>query len=286
MPPEDPTNFGWEAWTWDETVFAGTAPYYRKGRYPYAPGLAQALADRLGLDGRGRLLDVGCGPGSIALFFAHLFEAVVGLDPDAQMIEEAETAAIENGITNASWVRMRAEALPDSLGTFRVVTFAQSFHWMDRPRVASATHQLLEPGGAAVQIDPPSDGEAGSMIDAPYPPVPDAAIDELRIRWLGPDRRAGQGRRNTSPSDEDAVFQDAGFAPEETVVVPDGRVIHRTIDEVVARVLSTSSTAPHLFGARLPDFEQDLRALLIEGSPQGRFSVHLQDNRLRIRRPR
>jgi hypothetical protein len=119
----------------------------------------------------------------------------------------------------------------------------------------------------------------------PYPAIPEAAIDELRRRWLGPDRRAGQGFRNTSPAGEDEVFQRAGFAPEEDVVVPDDRMLERSADDIVAWVLSTSSTAPHLFGARLGDFVQDLRALLLDVSPEGRFSVALSDNRLRIRRP-
>ena len=144
---------------------------------------------------------------------------------------------------------------------------------------------MLEPPGAVVLVDRaglPSDAERPH--DAP-PPVPEEAIDGLRVRWLGPDRRAGQGLRNTSPSGEDDVFGAAGFAPEETVVVPDGRAIHPTIDEVVARVLSSSWTAPHLFGARLAEFEQELRALLREASPGGRFTVRLPDNRLRIWRP-
>jgi hypothetical protein len=82
------------------------------------------------------------------------------------------------------------------------------------------------------------------------------------------------------------VFQAAGFAAEETVVVPDDRILERSADGVVAWVLSTSSTAPHLFGEDLEEFERDLRALLDDVSPEGRFSVPLTDNRLRIRRPR
>ena len=276
----------WQDWVWDETVFEGTAAYYRQGRKPYAPALADTLAEHLHLDGRGRLLDVGCGPGTVALFFAHLFEGVTGLDPDAGMLAEAGRAASEQQITGANWVRMRAEDLPGSLGTFRVISFAQSFHWMDRPRVASAVREMLNVDGAVVQIDlwhtnPPDQVPPSG----PYPSIPEAAIDELRRRWLGPDRRAGQGFRNTSPDKEDAVFQAAGFAPEELVVIPDDRVLERSVEDVVAWVLSTSSTAPHLFGDRLDDFIQDLRGLLLDVSPEGRFSVALSDNRLRIRRP-
>jgi hypothetical protein len=76
------------------------------------------------------------------------------------------------------------------------------------------------------------------------------------------------------------------FAPEHVVTVPDDRILERCVDDVVAWVLSTSSTAPHLFGDRLVDFERELRALLLETSPDERFSVPLAENRLRIHRPR
>ena len=52
-----------DQWRWDETLFEGTAPYYVRGRLPYAAGMERALADALALDGTGRLIDVGCGPG-------------------------------------------------------------------------------------------------------------------------------------------------------------------------------------------------------------------------------
>jgi 2-polyprenyl-3-methyl-5-hydroxy-6-metoxy-1,4-benzoquinol methylase len=86
----------------DPTVFAGTAQYYRQGRPPYAPGLVEALAGELGLDGRGRLLDVGCGPGIITIAVAHLFEAVIGVDADEAMLVEARRAAQGEGVTNAN----------------------------------------------------------------------------------------------------------------------------------------------------------------------------------------
>lgn len=278
---------GWETWSWDESLFAGAAGYYEQGRPPYAPGLADAFARILALDGQGRLLDVGCGPGTVALRLAPLFEAVVGLDPDPEMLACASRATAGQGIGNAIWVRRRAEALPAGLGRFRVVTFAASFHWMDRPRVASAVATMLDPGGAVVQADAPgyridelsAETRPGSL---PFPPPPDDALDQLRRRYLGSDRRAGRGIRNTSPDGEDGVFQQAGFLPAETVTVPDQRAVERTIDDVVATVFSTSSTAPHLFGDRRDDYERDLREILAQASPSGRFSLRLPDNILRI----
>jgi 2-polyprenyl-3-methyl-5-hydroxy-6-metoxy-1,4-benzoquinol methylase len=51
------------------------------------------VARALALDGRGRLLDVGCGPGIVALELTSLFEEVVGLDADPDMIAEAKVDA-------------------------------------------------------------------------------------------------------------------------------------------------------------------------------------------------
>jgi SAM-dependent methyltransferase len=285
--PRQSEAYGHETWQWDATLFAGAAPHYVRGRLPYAPRLAEVLADTLGLDGRGRLLDVGCGPGTIALLCAHLFENVVGLDPDPGMLAEAARLAREREVMNASWVCRRAEELPAQLGEFRVVTFAASFHWMDRPRVASTVRSMLDADGAAVQIDAPGyrPDELATDADLLHPPTPQDVIVKLQQRYLGPDRRAGQGLRNTSPGNENGVFTAVGYRPAERVVVPDRRVIDRTIDDLVAGVFSTSSTAPHLFGGRLEAFEADLRAELAAASPSGLFSVRLPDNIVSVWRP-
>jgi SAM-dependent methyltransferase len=273
----------WSDWEWDETLFAGAAEHYERGRLPYAPGLADAFRRALALDGRGRLLDVGCGPGTVALRLAHLFDEVVGLDPDAGMIREARRLASERRVESARWVQRRGEELPAHLGTFRAVTFAASFHWMDRLRVAAAVRDMLEPNGAAVHVDGRHQADLARGDDHPMPPRD--RIDALRRTYLGGDRRAGRSIRNSSPDGEASVFRAAGFVGPEIVRVPDGRVMVRTIDDLVAETFSMSSTAPHLFGSRLAEFEGDLRGLLANASTDGVFSVRLPDNQLSIWRP-
>ncbi|MFG3334942.1 class I SAM-dependent methyltransferase [Streptomyces tendae] len=260
-------------WEWDETLFSGTAAFYRRGRLPYAPGLEDLLAGVLDLDGRGRLLDLGCGPGTVALRLAGLFDEVVAVDPDPGMLAEAARGAAELGVVDkVRWVRARAEELPAGLGDFTVVTLAQSFHWMDRERVAATVRGMLRPGGALVHISDLK-GESRAVDGLPYPPVPRAAIDGLVRGCLGPVRRAGRGLlpRGT-PSGEDAVLAGAGFAGPYRRVVPGGQAMVRTWDDVVAEVFSMSFSAPHLFGDRLAGFEADLRRLLRDASPSGRFS--------------
>ncbi len=270
--------------TWDETLFAGAAKYYDRGRLPYAPGLADAMAEALGLDGTGRLLDVGCGPGTVALRFAHLFEAVVGVDADGDMLTEGARIAAEREIANASWVRLLAEELPAGLGAFRVITFAASFHWMDRGRVARIVRGMLEPGGALVHVDNRHQVGVAPEAGLPHPPPP-AEVSGLIARYLGPRRRAGLSFLDRSPDNEATVFRAVGFEGPDQVNVPDGRLLTRTIDDIVANTFSSSFAAPHLFGERVEEFETDLRALLRRASPTGQFSVRLADNVLNIWRP-
>lgn len=100
-----------DGWEWDRTLFQGSAAHYERGRLPYAPGFPEALAEALGLDGRGRLLDVGCGPGTVLLPMARFFTEAVGVDPDEDMLSEAGRQAGRRGVTNARWVAARAEDL-------------------------------------------------------------------------------------------------------------------------------------------------------------------------------
>ncbi|MEV6930384.1 class I SAM-dependent methyltransferase [Dactylosporangium sp. NPDC051485] len=109
---------------YDDSTFAGAAVHYRYGRPGYSPQLEKLLTQELDLDGSGRLLDVGCGPGSLTVRLAHLFEEAVGLDPDAAMLAEGRRAAERQGIADIVWVQAQAEQLPEATpGPYRVVTF-------------------------------------------------------------------------------------------------------------------------------------------------------------------
>ena len=270
-------------WTWDETLYAGSAEYYTVGRLPYSDAIGDALREELGLDGTGRLLDVGTGTGQIALLLAPLFAEVVGVDADADMIAEAERAAARRGRPRIVWIHARAEELPLELGRFQVATFAQSFHWMDRERVASTVVGMLEPGGSWVHVDATTHHGAEGRSDLRFPPPPRAEIAELVRRFLGAVRRAGRGTLPSgTPADEEEVMLGAGFAGPRRRLVPGGRTFERSEDEIVASVYSTSSSAPHLFGPNRDEFDRELRRLLRRVSPERRFSEREHDVELVI----
>jgi SAM-dependent methyltransferase len=275
------------SWQWDETLYAGSAAYYRAGRLPYPNAVADALAHELRLDGTQRLLDVGCGPGSLTLLLAARVALAVGIDADGEMIAAAAREAERAKIENVRWLQLRAEALPAGLGRLNVVTFAQSFHWMDRRAVAAATHRMLTAEGACVHVQATThrgDQSADRLAD---PRPPHAEIGDLVREYLGSVRRAGQGcLPSGTPSDEHEIFRQAGFVGPIRVELDTAEVVIRSEDEIVAATFSLSSAAPHLFGARLPAFEADLRRLLRRTSPVGRFAERTRDIALDIWRPR
>jgi SAM-dependent methyltransferase len=202
----------------------------------------QRLVDALPLTGRERLLDVGCGPGSLTHLLApHVAEAV-GVDASAAMIAEAERTALPN----ERFVEVRAEELPAGLGTFDVVTLAQSFHWLEQEQVAQVLHDMLAPGGLLVHV--------GGTTHEGDGDVPRAEIEALLARY---------GRERPSfRADERRNLAAVGFEGPTEIDVPRDELLERTVDDVVASVFSLSYASPASFGDRVDAFEHDLRELL------------------------
>jgi len=280
------------AWEWDETLYTGAARYYPAGRMPYPEALARAIQSELGLDGTGMLLDVGCGPGSLTLLLAPMFAAATGADGSREMIEKARARAARLGVTNTGWLVVRAENIPADPGRFRAVTFAQSFHWLNRPRVAWLVRQVLEPGGACVVVYATTHAGVDGTGPLPRPRPPRAEIDALVGAYLGSTRRAGRGTRPIAerPGDDtgltdEQVLAEAGFRGPVSREIEAGHIAERDEDEIVASVFSLSYAAPGHFGSRLGEFERDLRALLRRTAPDGRFCEQPRSMRFQVWRP-
>lgn len=275
-------------WAWDPSLYAGSAAYYVRGRVAYTKELVDCLVAELALDGSGRLLDLGCGPGSLTPLLAPWFEHATGLDADAEILAAGERQAGVAGITNVDWIAARAEDLPTDLGPFRVATLAQSFHWMDQARVAGLVHRVLATDGFLVHLHATTHEDVDTDGPMPYPRPPRREIDGLVKRFLGPRRRAGQGTLpHISISEADRgtigaqIYQAAGFRGPTRIEVP-GPMVVRSADEVVASVFSLSSAAPHLFGDQRQVFEAALRELLARVSSEGQFSEQMRETAIDI----
>jgi len=257
--------------SYDPTLFEGAAAHYRYGRPPYSPQLEDALGEEFGLDGTGRLLDGGCGPGILTVRLAHLFEEAVGLDPDAAMLAEGRRVADERGIANIRWVQAVAEDLPEAApGPYRLVTFGSSLHWTDEQRVMETVYDMLEPDGALAMVvhtvegrpEPPSPGQ---------PRIPHAEIEALVEKYLGTTRRAGQGVAPVRTHRFEDVLVRTRFGAPRQIFVPGIPDLLRDSESVLSGYFSFSSSAPHLFGERAEDFAREVRELLASRSPEGVF---------------
>ena len=97
-----------------------------------------------------RLLDVGCGPGTITVGLAAAVAPgeVLGLDLDAGAVARATALAAERGLANARFERGDARRLPFPDGAFDAA-FAHTvlMHIPERLGVAREVHRVLRPGG-------------------------------------------------------------------------------------------------------------------------------------------
>ena len=257
--------------SYDPTIYSGAAAHYRPGRPSYSPELESVLAKELELDGSGRLLDDGRGPGVLTVRLAHLFEDVIGLDPDAAMLAEGRRAAEERGIENICWVQARAEDLPEAApGPYRLVTFGQSFHWTDEARVAEAVYDLLERGGALALIVHTVDGRPRPPSPG-APPIPHAEIMALVEKYLGPTKRAGQGAAPVRTHRFEDILVHTRLGEPESIFAPGIPNLLRDTESVLSGYFSFSWSAPHLFGDHVHDFAAEVRELLRSHSPEGIF---------------
>jgi len=256
---------------YDPTIFQGAAAHYRPGRPAYSPQLEAVLTEELGLNGIGRLLDGGCGPGVLTVRLAPLFEEAVGLDPDPAMLAEGRRVAQEQGLTNIRWVQALAEELPGAApGPYRLVTFGQSFQWTDEARVAEIVYDLLEPGGGLAVIVHTVEGRPAPPTPGP-PPIPHEEIKALVEKYLGSTRRAGQGVKPLRTHRYEDILVRSRFGAPRVIFAPGIPDLVRDSESVLSGYFSMSSSAPHLFGDRVDDFAGEVRELLASRSPEGIF---------------
>jgi SAM-dependent methyltransferase len=123
-----------------ESAYAGQAPW-DIGR-PQKPFID--VADRI----TGSILDVGCGTGENALFFASRGHKVTGIDFIEQAINRAKRNAAER-VLSATFLVMNALALKDIPEVFDSVIDSGLFHVFsdeDRKRYVEGLATVLKPG--------------------------------------------------------------------------------------------------------------------------------------------
>src|SRR5713226_7665358 len=126
--------------------FATTVAHYEALRPPYPAELFRNVAQKQSLGKQHALIDLGTGPGLLALGFAPYVGRIVGVDPEPAMIAAARKAAA-HASQPLTLIEGRAEDLPADIGSFDVVTIGRALHWMDRDATLGLFERLVAPEG-------------------------------------------------------------------------------------------------------------------------------------------
>jgi ubiquinone/menaquinone biosynthesis C-methylase UbiE len=153
-----------------------------------------------------RLLDVGCGPGTITLGLAQAVAPgrVTGIDHDSTHIETAQALAAERGLTNVSFQTGSVLSLPFDDGSFDAAFENNVFTHLAQNAVPAAreVYRVLKPGGFFAVRDVDVDSVVwGHRTDALK------QLDRLFIAW-----HQSRGSYITLGKRLPAILREAGFA--------------------------------------------------------------------------
>ena len=246
-----------------ERKYQGAAADYSRYRPPYPPALVKVLRETFRLDGTGRLLDLGCGPGSVAIPLAMLFERIVAMDPERDMLEEGRAVARRAGVENIEWVSGSSADLSQALGRFRLVTMGESFHWMDRRQTLEALYDLLSVGGGVAIV-----GRGSPLPLLPMTPWRATACRVVR-RYLG---EMPLPWDHVPPLPDDlhpAYLKRSRFR--DLIEYQELFELEWTAESIIGNLYSMSFCTRKILGNRAAAFERDLRSELFAIEPSGIF---------------
>ncbi|MCK4869868.1 MAG: class I SAM-dependent methyltransferase [Gammaproteobacteria bacterium] len=238
--------------------FKSAAKYYSRYRPGYPEQLFEMLLEGCGLDGSGRLLDIGCGTGLLTIPLSKYFEQAIGIDLSKEMLEEGAIAANREGCDKVEWMEGNAETLGDQFGKFKMITAGGSMHWMNTEVMLPWIYDHLIDGGYVVLI-----GERGGF-------------------WLGQEQWCKElariiekytGKIFSECKKPLLLWQDM------LASYPYRSIKSKLIDikrawnteDIIGFLLSTSFCSEEVLDDRCEEFKQEVRDGLLKVSAKGEF---------------
>lgn len=256
------------------SIFHGTVGFYRQFRPDIPTAVADVLDDAVPAGSPRRLLDIGTGTGLVVEALRDRFDDIIGIDPDAEMLTAAENALRPRLPADAQLRLQEANAeefTPPAGWQADLVTICRTFHWLDQARVL---HQL------DAQVS--ADGVVAIFADKSFWVANnewELAVRAVIQEFLGDQRRAGSGTFHGQRRPDLQALRDSPFNQVEETVVP----VHRTwsANSILGYLHSTTFAEPELFGDRLHEFDDAVRAVLARYSDtdtfieENEFLIHL-----------
>ncbi len=120
--------------------------------YDAVPGAKQDYSAAVGAAATGRVLEYGCGVGSLGFDLASSCD-VVGIDISPVAITKATEEAERRGL-GAEFLEMNAEALTFEPASFDLVCGSGILHHLDIETAAAQLTKVIKPGGKAIFLEP------------------------------------------------------------------------------------------------------------------------------------
>ncbi|TMQ17229.1 MAG: alpha/beta fold hydrolase [Deltaproteobacteria bacterium] len=179
-----------------------SAPMVRYLAGRSAASRARFFLDRL--DRGMRVIDCGCGPGTMTLDLAASVAPgpVIGIDIEASQVARAGELAAQRGIGNVRFQVASVHALPFADGSFDAAFLhTLLMHLADPLSALREAYRVLAPGGFIGVVD----GDWGCDVHAPPVPVLEATrpLTEQLLQRRGMQTRLGRRHR--------ALLREAGF---------------------------------------------------------------------------
>ncbi|GLW90653.1 class I SAM-dependent methyltransferase [Actinokineospora globicatena] len=227
-----------------ELGFGGeVADFYDRYRRGYPGEVVDAVVRAFGLTGADVVVDLGCGTGQLALPLAARVRAVVGVDPEPDML----TRAAAHGVPNATWVLGKDSDLPALravTGPVAAVTVGQALHWMDHEVLFREIAATVRPGGGIAIV---TNGTPLWLQDSDW----SRALREVLEQWFTTKLVATCGTDEASQQRYASALSAAGLTVSRSAVTYTGEL---TLPDIVGGIYSALPVH------RLPT--QENRALL------------------------
>lgn len=238
--------------------FASTAALYEHLRPPYPGEFFRSVAQKLGLSRRCGLIDLGTGPGLLALGFAPYVGHIVGVDPELAMLDAARRAAARAGHA-LTLIEGKAETLPSDIGSFDVVTIGRALHWMDRDATLALLDRLVARDGAILIC------ASFSATDGRNPWLD--GYNEARRRWSPAQLWEEAGRGTRTHRDLPAFFRGSAFQPAKLITVETSHAV--SVQDLTRRTLTYSSSSPDALGENVEAMLRNVEECLATFSRNG-----------------
>ncbi|RKR89629.1 methyltransferase family protein [Micromonospora pisi] len=242
--------------------------FYHRYRRGYPEAVIDALVAAFGLTGDDTVVDLGCGTGQLAAPIARRVRAVVGVDPEPDMLSRARSAADGRGLTNTSWLLGTDTDLPAlgallGAGSVGAVTIGQALHWMRPDDLFPTLFPLVRPSGGVAVV---TNGSPLWLQDTTW----SRALRAFLERWSGRRLDYACGTDTDSHQRYRASLAAAGFETHETYVAYQASL---DLEQLVGSLYSAFPVDQLPAPQRRPDFADQVRQALI---PEDRFTEQVR----------